>query len=102
MEQGNVIQVFRWESAAKERLLDITEIASAGSVSALVGKTTRDYVDGQDSFYEVLTIVDGVTAHTRRLCWDMPPRCRKERVCVVIPEEDRLEDLRSYCEDFLS
>lgn len=104
MGQDNRIQVFRYDSrsGADRVIKDIWEIGAGASVNAIVTIVTAAYVDGSDDAYEVLTIVDGATAHTRKLCWDAPPRCRKERVCVVLEEEGRLEDLRAYCVDFFS
>lgn len=101
MEQGNLIQVLRWHDTGESRLLyDVWEIGAGDSVRRITGGVSAAYTDGKDDTYEVITMVDGVTVHTRKLCWDTPPRCRKERLCVVV--DDRLEDFREYCEDFLS
>lgn len=102
MEQGKVIQVFRFRDTEPETriVVDIWEIGAGSSTNAIASVVSAAYVDGKDDAYEVLTIVNGVTVGTRRLCWDMPPRCRKERLCVV--GTDVIQDFREYCRAFFA
>ncbi len=103
MEQGNVIQVFRYRANddGARTVVDIWEIGAASSVNALSSIVTDEYTDGKDDTYEVITVVNGVGRAARPLCWDTPPRCRKERLCVVL-EPLALEDFKEYCTDFFS
>lgn len=103
MEQGNIIQVFRYRTLADGTRLvqDIWEIGAATSTNALASVVSAAYVDGSDDTYEVMTRTGEHTCF-HPLCWDTPPRCRKERLCVVLKDPARLEDFRSYCVDFFS
>lgn len=102
MEQGKVIQVFRYRGTESETRIvqDIWEIGAGASTSAIASVVSAAYVDGTDDSYEVITITDGVGTAPRKLCWDAPVRCRKERLCVVT--DDSVQDFRTYCRTFFT
>lgn len=104
MEQGKVIQVFRFRATGTvpvDRIVqDIWEIGTGASTNAIASVASAHYVDGTGDTYEVITITDGVGSAPRKLCWDIPGRCRRERLCVV--GDDVILDFRDYCRAFFA
>jgi len=102
MEQGKVIQVFRFRGTESETriVIDIWEIGAGSSTNAIASVASAAYVDGTDDAYEVVTIIDGVGSTPRKLCWGIPGRCRRERLCVV--GTDVIQDFREYCRAFFA
>ena len=101
MEQGKIIQVFRFHGAESETqtITNIWELRDGDSHHANIRSIVNAYTDGKDDAYEVMTIIAGETTTSRRkLCWDVPPGCRKERLCVVL--DNTLQDFRAYCLEF--
>ena len=98
----NTIQVFQYRGYGSARaIVEIWEFGYGAMPALLMSSILETFLRCKDDTFKVSLFTDDFEKEQHFLIWGLPPRCRKQRLCVFDVKHETTKDFETYCRNFL-